>query len=198
MIEDAWDEYRGWAKRARTLQANARRWSLMSFACTGLAAVLGAAAAQAAGSHITGRVLAFAAAVVAAMTPVLGREILSADSEAKWIRARAAAEAIKSECFRFAAKLGDYAGADAESAFVARRDALGEPAERVGLTMLPDPAPADGDARRPPVPLTAAWYIQHRIDEQIKYYAEGQTDNERATSQLRTIKIGRASCRERV
>jgi hypothetical protein len=66
------------------------------------------------------------------VTPVIGREILSADSEARWLRARATAEAIKSECFRFAAKLGDYAGPGAQSAFAARRDALAEPAERAG------------------------------------------------------------------
>jgi hypothetical protein len=192
MIEDAWNEYRGWAKRARTLQTAARRWGRMSFACTGLAAILGAAAGQAAGSPALGRILAFAAAVVAAVTPVVGREILSVDSEARWIRARATAEAIKSECFRFAAQLGDYAGATANSVFVARRDALAEPAERAGLTPLADPASKDGDARCPPMPLTASWYIEHRLDEQMRYYAKGQTDNEREAARLRTISFGSA------
>jgi hypothetical protein len=28
MIEQAWNEYRGWAKRARSLEANADRWSV--------------------------------------------------------------------------------------------------------------------------------------------------------------------------
>jgi len=65
------------------------------------------------GGSISGRALAFLAAVAAAKAPILGREILSVDSEARWIRARATAEAIKSECFRFAAQLGDYAGSSA-------------------------------------------------------------------------------------
>jgi hypothetical protein len=127
MIEEAWNEYRGWARRARMLQTSARRWSRLSFACSGLAAILGTAAAQVAGGSVLGRALAFAAAVVAAVTPVIGREILSVDSETRWVRARATAEAIKSECFRFAAQLGEYAGPAARSAFVARRDALAEP-----------------------------------------------------------------------
>src|SRR5215475_14119567 len=80
------------------LQTSARRWSRLSFACSGLADILGTAAAQAAGGSVLGRALAFAAAVVAAITPLVGREILSVDSEARWIRARATAEAIKSEC----------------------------------------------------------------------------------------------------
>src|SRR5262245_3905545 len=187
MIEEAWNEYRGWAKRARMLQTSARRWSRLSFTCAGLAADLGTAAAQAAGSSVLGRALAFAAAVVAAVTPVIGREILSVDSEARWIRARATAEAIKSECFRFAAQLGEYAGSAARSAFVARRDALAEPAERAGLTPLADPISKEGDPRCPPTSLTAAWYMENRVDEQMRYYANGQSENERSATQLRTI-----------
>jgi len=187
MFEEAWNEYRSWARRARMLQTSARRWSRLSFACSGLAAILGTAAAQVAGGSVLGRALAFAAAVVAAVTQVLVREILSVDSEARWIRARATAEAIKSECFRFAAQIGDYASTAARTAFVARRNALAEPAERAALTPLVDPIPKEGDARCPPVPLTAAWYMEHRLDEQMRYYARGQAENEQAATQLRTI-----------
>jgi hypothetical protein len=54
MIEEAWNEYRGWTRRARTLQASARRWSSVSFGCAGLAAILGAAAGQVTGSPVLG------------------------------------------------------------------------------------------------------------------------------------------------
>ena len=145
-----------------------------------------------AGGSVLGRALAFAAAIVAAVTPVVGREILSVDSETRWVRARAAAEAIKSECFRFAAQLGEYAGPAARSAFVARRDALAEPAERAGLTPLADPISKEGDPRCPPVPLTAAWYMEHRVDEEMRYYAKGQAENEQAATQLRTISFASA------
>ena len=113
MIEEAGDEYRGWAKRALTLQTSSRRWSRVASGCAGLAAILAAVGSQVTGGSISGRALAFLAAVAAAKAPILGREILSVDSEARWIRARATAEAIKSECFRFAAQLGDYAGSSA-------------------------------------------------------------------------------------
>ena len=73
MIKEAWNEYRGWAKRARTLQASTRRWSRIAFVCSGLAALLGTAAGQVTGSPVLGRALAFAAAVAAAVTPVIGR-----------------------------------------------------------------------------------------------------------------------------
>lgn len=140
----------------------------------------------------SGWVLAFAAAVVAAVTPVIGREILSVDSETRWTRARATAEAIKAECFRLAAQLGEYAESAAKCTFMARRDVLAEPAERVGLTPLADAIPKQGDARCPPVPLTAAWYMEHRVDEQIRYCAKGQAENEQAATRLRTISFASA------
>jgi len=129
---------------------------------------------------------------MAAVTPVLGREILSVGREAQWIRARATAEAIKSECFRFAAQLGDYGGSSAKNAFVARRNALSEPAERAGLTPLYDPVSTAADARRPPVPLTAAWYMENRLGEQMQFYAKGQAENEEAVARLRTLAFGSA------
>ncbi len=76
MIEEAWNDYRGWAKRARTLQTSSRRWSHAAFVCAGLAAIFGTAASQVTDGPVLGRALAFLAAVMAAVTPVLGREIL--------------------------------------------------------------------------------------------------------------------------
>ena len=55
MVEEACNEYRGWANRARTLQTSARRWSTMAFVCSGLAAILGTAAGQVAGGSVLGR-----------------------------------------------------------------------------------------------------------------------------------------------
>ena len=43
MIEEAGDEYRGWAKRALTLQTSSRRWSRVAFVCAGLVVILAAA-----------------------------------------------------------------------------------------------------------------------------------------------------------
>ena len=37
------------------------------------------------------------------------------------------------------------------------------------LTPLVDPIPKEGDARCPPAPLSAAWYIENRLDEQIRW-----------------------------
>jgi hypothetical protein len=152
--------------------------------------VLGAAATQMAGDPIGGKTLSLLAAIAAALTPILGKEILSMGSEAKWTRARATAEAIKSECFRFAARAGDYARPDGEDVFIARRNELALNAAKDGLTQKSAPAGPQGDKRRPPDLLDAAWYIPSRIDDQIQYYSTKQGEQERAAKLLRFLAFG--------
>jgi hypothetical protein len=186
-IETAWDEYRGWSARARELQSSAQRWNKAALISASVAAVLGAAVTLTAGNAGLGKTLSLLAAMAAALTPILGKEMLSLGSEAKWTRARATAEALKSECFRFAAVAGDYAKPDAEDLFIARRNELVLNAAKDGLTQKSAPAGASGDKRRPPDHLDAAWYIPNRIDDQIAYYSSKQEEHERAVKWLRTL-----------
>src|SRR6202034_3431316 len=70
MIEQAWNEYRGWAKRARSLQAKTGRWNFWALVAVIVAALAGAAASYsgvdatgAASSEAISRALACAAMV---------------------------------------------------------------------------------------------------------------------------------------
>ncbi|MBV8524818.1 MAG: DUF4231 domain-containing protein, partial [Acetobacteraceae bacterium] len=190
MIENAWDEYRGWAKRSRDLQNESQKWTTLALLFAVLAAALGAAAGQADTDVWWGRVLAFLAAACAAVVPVLGQDILAVGREAAWIRARATAEAIKSECYRFAAHVGDYAGASAADLFRERRDKIIEEATRTGLTPSSDPAKVD--ARRPSEPVAPEWYLEHRVREQKTHYAIEQTENETRARWLRQASLAAA------
>src|SRR5688500_16636526 len=105
MIETGWDEYRGWAARSRQLQGQLRSWNLASLLGVVAAAIFGGLAVQLKDTDPWGSALAAAAAVAAAIAPIVGREIMSSGVEKKWIRARALAEAIKSQCYRVAACL---------------------------------------------------------------------------------------------
>jgi len=183
MIEIAWNEYRAWAKRARELQSASQRWARWAIAFAVSAVVFGAFSGQTELGTPWTRALTFLAAACAAITPVLGKDILSVGRESQWIRARAAAETIKSECYRFAARAGDYAGQGGAELFRKRRDAAIEAATRAGLTPLADPV--DVDKRRPSEPLDAKWYLSQRLGEQLAYYAERQAQNEEAAGRLR-------------
>ena len=190
MLKMAWNAYRGWAKRARDLQAGAGRWNLAALVCIVLAAVCGAATSltPAAPSpwNVVGTVLASAAAVASAVGAYLGKEILGSGKEAGWIQARATAEGVKSECYRYAAKAGPYAGAapEAAKALQDRVAALEKLATDKSLVRGDDPVPASGDKREPTAGMTKDWYRTVRIEEQIDYYRKGRAENERITGRL--------------
>jgi amino acid transporter len=196
MLRMAWNTYRGWAKRARDLQAAAGQWNLLALLCVVLAAVCGAATALVPAAPSPWNSLAFwlasAAAVAAAVGAYLGREIVGSGKEAGWIQARATAEGMKSECFRYAAKAGGYAAAEAEAAkaFKQRMDDLAKPAVEKSLVPADDPVPASGDKREPVIPLTKDWYTKNRIDEQIEYYRKGQVRNEANADRLWWVAFG--------
>ena len=174
----------------RELQAGAGQWNLLALVCVVVAAVCGAATAlvPAAPSpwNVLGIWLASAAAVAAAVGAYLGRVIVGSGKEAGWIQARATAEGLKSECFRYAAKVGAYAGAEPEAAkaFQQRIDALSKLATEKGLVPDDDPVPPSGDKREPPLPLTKDWYKTNRIDEQVGFYRNGRAKNEALAERL--------------
>lgn len=190
MLRMAWNAYRGWARRARDLQGDAGRWNLIALVCIIFAGVCGAATSLVPGApspwSVLGTWLASAAAVASAVGAYLGREIVGSGKEAGWIQARATAEGVKSECFRYAAKAGAYAGAEAEAAqaFQKRIDEFAKQAADKSLTPADDPVPASGDKREPTVPMTKDWYLANRIDEQIDYYRKGRAKNEATAGRL--------------
>jgi hypothetical protein len=190
MIDAGWDEYRGWAARARKLQADLRRWNMASLLCAVAAAIFGGLAVQLKDVNPWGSGLALAAAVAAAITPLVGREILSSGVEKKWIGARALAESIKSQCYRVAAGLPPWDGPDAGIRFMDwRADATGGAAQK-GIVPLDDPVPPEkGDKRRPGPGMDEAWYLEHRVRDQRAYFATARDRNERAAGRLRWLNI---------
>ncbi|HTG44856.1 MAG TPA: DUF4231 domain-containing protein [Verrucomicrobiae bacterium] len=192
MIETGWDEYRGWAARARQLQANLRKWNVASLVCIVAAAIFGGFAVQLKDTDPWGSALAAAAAIAAAIAPVIGREIMSSGVEKKWIRARALAEAIKSQCYRVAAGLPPFDGGDSGERFIAWRDDVTRIAPAEGLIPLEDPVPAEGDKRRPVSGMDVGWYLENRVVNQQGYYNKGRREHEAAAGRLRLLNIGAA------
>ena len=190
MIEQAWNEYRGWAKRSGSLQAKTGRGNFAALVAVIIAALAGAAASYPGASEAISRAFACAAVVASGLAVYFAREILAVGVESGWIRARATAEATKSECFRFAAGVGDYAAPDAAAidAFIRRRQAIAAAAVSASLTPEDDPAGAKGDPRRPSRPMTADWYLKNRLDDQIVgFYRRRAGENERACGWLQMI-----------
>jgi hypothetical protein len=198
LIRHAWDRYRGWAAQARTLQAASGRDRTRALAAAAAAAVFGAASASipsGEGWQDIASLLAILAAFSASLVAILGRDTLSAGSEAKWTQARATAEAIKSECFVAAARAAPYDGADAAQRLDARLAEIEQPA--IEARLLPRRDPAERDERRPGEPgaaeaMTLDWYRAHRISEQANYYDRMREEHERMADRLRIAALGAA------
>ncbi len=192
MLETAWKDYRGWAAAARALQGSARNQTLWALALACAAALLGSLAAALgppAGPLRTGASLL--AALCAGLAPVLGRHILDADAQGRWIQARATAEAIQSECHRYAGRSGDYAGEGAARRFDARVSALAKAAQDKGVV-------ADAQAREkqdkppPPAGMAAAWYRENRLAAQRGWYGSRSAEHRAAAQRARLWSLGLA------
>jgi hypothetical protein len=189
----AWNDYRGWAKTAKDEQRSSHIWNISALACTVLASIFGAATAIAPpGELFPTQILAGIAAAAAAGAAVMGRQILALGNEGKSIQARATAEGLKSECYRFAAKAGAYSGTNAYDLFLARRDELESQSTKKGLIRGNDPVPEKGDNREPPVSLTKEWYKSGRTLDQMKYYQDKVDENLKWTNRLGWIGFGAA------
>jgi hypothetical protein len=169
---------------ARDEQTGTRRWNRAALLCVIAAAIFGAATAAAPGAWTAW--VAGAATIASAVGGFLGRQIVGSGDEADWIQARAVAEGLKSECFRYAARAGAYAAGDADAlkTLAARTREIEKQATDKRLVRGDDPVPESGDKREPPVPLTADWYRTGRIEDQIEYYRERRADNQKAADRI--------------
>jgi hypothetical protein len=195
MLNQAWKDYQAWAKLARDMQAATGQWNLAALLCVVVAALCGAATtlfpAAPNGTGAVAATLAGAAALASAVGAYFGREILGSGNEASWIQARATAEAIKSECFRYAARAGAYASADdveAAEALERRSREIAQQARDKGL--VPADGPFETSERNPipPASMDKAWYKTNRIGGdhggQIKYYLDARKKNRTMASYL--------------
>jgi hypothetical protein len=188
-MRQVWNAYRGWAKLARDLLSETQRWNLAALLFVIAAAAFGAVASVA--PDWWSRGAAIAAAIASAVSAYLGRQIVGSGDEAGWIQARATAEGIKSECYRYAARAGTYAVADADAAkaLAARTAEIAKEATDKGLVRADNPVPDSGDKREPPVPMTKDWYLASRIQDQIDFYRAARARNQKAVNQLWWIAI---------
>ena len=125
-------------------------------------------------SHpLVGKVASGAAIASSLISGIKGKEALDVALEARWVRARATAEAIKRECFLAAAKAGAYAGPDWANQLLLAREQV----EREALSQNITPAHSAGGSHQgcPPEPdgskaLTLQSYLDLRVAEQRDWY----------------------------
>jgi hypothetical protein len=191
MLDEAWKQYRGWAARARQQQTRTKRWNYVAIIMVVVTAILGTLSSQ---LHEKSTYLVWitvASALLTAVSGWLGREALAVDGETNWVKARALAEAIKSECFRYAGRSGIYAveGEEAETAFTDR--IVSFKTEILDVRLVPgDPTPPVGGSPPPPSDMTSKWYIENRLGEQRRYFQKTLTRSDKKVFLYRLVALG--------
>lgn len=157
-----------WSQAAGRLKEQVERARVAGLALGVAAAVLGTAASQTlTWNEAVGRTLAFAAAVAAGCTPLVGPRG-GPDRVSDWTRLRAVSEAMKAESYMYLAGVGAYRGNESAGELLCERARSfvsdGEDLLRhtMGITAVERPVPDVRDEES---------YVEQRLRGQLeKYY----------------------------
>jgi hypothetical protein len=182
-LDHAWAKYRTWAETSRRRKSQISYWRVRVLALSIAGAVLAAGGQQVSE-------MAIAAAIALALAAYFSREVLGEKPERQWIRARSAAEAIKSETYLFRTGLHPYAGDDAPMRLTVKIAELTRTVNDLPAEPLSDAARR---ARRPSGALSVDEYVRERVDDQIhRFYREKARQYEGKVASIRatTLTIG--------
>jgi len=129
--------------------------------------------------HTFGTVVAVVAGLLLAISAAIGRQFLLSKDANNWVVARSVAEALKSEAFRYAARIAPYDDADprkAAMALIERQVEIETPGANLQRPQV-DAAAAVKDM--PTMPLTASEYARVRAEEQRDWYRRRSNDHKR-------------------
>jgi hypothetical protein len=180
MFQLLWHQYRTWGDTSAHLKQRNGRWRKYVLILT----LVGTACATLGGFAPTWLArLPIVGAAALAMATYLGKQLLDTAHEERWTRARAAAEAFKSEACKYLVHAAPYDGPDRASHLKARITEIAK------VTKDQTPDDITGDALNREMP-TAAWsiddYLKNRLDDQIVWYRK------RAAEHTASMRKGRA------
>ena len=187
MLRFVWSQYRTWAITSRALKARLTKSGLIVLYLTVGGTAIGALSpllAVPANSLLT-KVLPWVAAVSLGIAAYLTSQLLSESERQAWAKARAVAEALKSESYKYLTAAPPYDAPNAAQLLGRRVEEL----QRVLPGILPEQIPAEESARgMPEGPMTVSDYSDKRIREQIaNYYRPAIVRHRAALSQAKTV-----------
>jgi hypothetical protein len=186
-LGDIWGQYRVWAATSRALKAQLSSWRRFALTLSIAGAVVGTLSSQAAipwGGLWAPlpKVLGILSAALLGLAAYFGKEVLSPDHEARWIRARAAAEGFKREAYLLLAQAPPYDGDITPASLRRARDV----AEAV-KDLTPEPLSEEKKRERmPDAPLSVDDYIRVRVKEQVNdFYLPRAEENRRMAKKIK-------------
>lgn len=196
-----WNQYHTWAATARRLKSELSSWRSRVLAFSIAGAILGTLCQLSTASEVTSRIVLLPTRLVwlAAWLPtVLGvlsaialglatyftKELLSPKREKRWVRARSAAERLKSEAYLLMAKAPPYHTSDVAELFTRIDKMTNDLKDITAVTTA-------GSESSPISSISVDQYIQERVDDQInKFYLPRINEHERVVGRGRKISLG--------
>ena len=167
MLSTTWRTYKQWAATSQSQKTRVTRAGLIVLGLT-LAGTLSGAIAPVIPQALPFRgIVPWIAAVALGIATFITTQLLNASEQQAWVKARALAEALKSECYKFAAAAPPYDRPDASEALAAKSAELEQTMDGVLADTITDDAAAVG---LPSPGWTIADYIRGRVDDQVKFY----------------------------
>jgi len=165
-LETAWRRQKQWSERANRFKISLTYWRLMVLGLSIFAAVCATVSGFLEQSSLSHRITSFLIAVSAALAPIFAKFRLSRENTSRWIRARSASEAFKSEIFQFRTRTGDYAGQNAMGNFSSATRRISESVEDILSTPLSEPTVENVKLSD----LSIDEYLEIRVKNQIDNY----------------------------
>ena len=184
MFNLLWQQYRTWADTSRQLKEQNASWKrrvlILTIAGTALATL-----GPHNGNPLVARALPMIGAAALALATYFGKELLDAKHEENWTRARAAAEALKSESSKYLVQIPPYNGPDRASRLKARMDELAK-----AIKGQPNDIPEEQTTKGLPTqPWKIEDYLKSRLDDQVTFYTNRAKDYSESMKKGRAISL---------
>jgi len=188
-LKNVWGQYRTWAITSRRYKNQVSRWRNIVLGLSIAGAILGTLSQQLIpklGDASWTRGLGIASAIALALAAYFTKEIFSPDPESKAMRARVAAEALKSVAFLMATGAPPYDTAKTTDELFDKPDKVKKAVENLDAVIV---TPEQKLERVLTVPMSVDDYIKGRVDDQIKWYTRSAMQNDKKVSTGRWISV---------
>ncbi len=185
-IDEAWGDYRTWALTSRGLAGRGelvRAWMVRAT----FAAVLLGPLAQYLGlfkvSPVVTSTVTWVGSLVVTVVAFFNEKILGPEKDTPWLRARALAEKIKGETYRFIMKTPPFED-PAETALTERVNGMVEKLRGIAPVEITGEEKRD---RRPAYTLDGDAYFRERVIDQINYFRIRRDENQKIVARYKLL-----------
>lgn len=187
-----WSQYRTWAITARHYKDEVSRWRDIVLALSIGGAVIGTLSQQlvvwnmAPPTSWLVRGLGFVSAAALVLAAFFTREIFSPDPEGRAVRARAAAEAFKSQAYLLATGAPPYDAVTTPDDLFQKPERVKQAVENLAPLTITEARKVE---RIPSVPMSMEEYVKQRVDDQIDYYSRSAIANTEKVAKSRLFSL---------